>query len=204
MSLGIKAGLLSRLNQQEQTIMQLQSDSLKHELSQQQHESEVEQLQYQLAERDKEVSALRSELVRREKTVDKQRVELEDAMRHIEELQFAQVCVAVHADFCVMNARLKVHNSSPPAFVWLWPNGFSAGLQIKWSGIESWLRSLCCVLFTFIAHLIPGVLICPGILNTGITLQFSWATIPSQVESRNTPGHFMKGKERKMTRRDAT
>ena len=92
MSPGIKAGLLSRLNLQEQTIMQLQSDSLKHELSQQQHKSEVEQLQYQLAERDKEVSALRSELVRREKTVDKQRVELEDAMRHIEELQFAQVC----------------------------------------------------------------------------------------------------------------
>ena len=99
MPLGIKAGLLSRLNLQEQTIMQLQSDSLKHELSQQQHKSEVEQLQYQLAERDKEVSALRSELVRREKTVDKQRVELEDAMRHIEELQFAQVCVVTQEYF---------------------------------------------------------------------------------------------------------
>lgn len=95
---GIKAGLLSRLNLQEQTIMQLQSDSLKHELSQQQHKSEVEQLQYQLAERDKEVSALRSELVRRENTVDKQRVELEDAMRHIDELQFAQAGPSRHVD----------------------------------------------------------------------------------------------------------
>lgn len=94
MSLGIKAGLMSRLNQQEHTIMQLQSDSLKQELAQQQHASEVEQLQYQLAERDKEVSALRNELVHSERTVDKQRVELEDAMRHIEELQFAQVCLS--------------------------------------------------------------------------------------------------------------
>jgi len=107
MSPGIKAGLLSRLNLQEQTIMQLQSDSLKHELSQQQHKSEVEQLQYQLAERDKEVSALRSELVRREKTVDKQRIELEDVIRHIEELQFAQVCVEVHADFWVVKKLVK-------------------------------------------------------------------------------------------------
>ena len=89
--LGTKAGLLSRLNHQEQTIMQLQSDTLKHELSQQKYESEVGQLQYQLAERDKEVSALRNELVRREKTADKQRLELEDAVRHIEGLQFAQV-----------------------------------------------------------------------------------------------------------------
>ncbi|XP_078379226.1 dixin-like isoform X2 [Oculina patagonica] len=95
---GIKAGLLSRLNQQEQTIMQLQSGSLKHELSQQQHESEVQQLQYQLTERDKEVSALRNELVRREKTVDKQRLELEDAMRHIEELQFAQAGPSRHVE----------------------------------------------------------------------------------------------------------
>ena len=71
--------------------MQLQSDSLKHELAQQKHESDVVQLKWQLAERDKEVSALRNELVRREKTVDKQRMELEDAMRHIEELQYAQV-----------------------------------------------------------------------------------------------------------------
>lgn len=71
--------------------MQLQSDSLKHELAQQKHESDVAQLKWQLAERDKEVSALRNELVRREKTVDKQRMELEDAMRHIEELQYAQV-----------------------------------------------------------------------------------------------------------------
>lgn len=107
MSLGIKAGLLSRLNLQEQTIMQLQSDSLKHELSQQQHKSEVEQLQYQLTERDKEVSALRSELVRRENTVDKQRVELEDAMRHIDELQFAQVCAEIHDYFWVMKKLLN-------------------------------------------------------------------------------------------------
>lgn len=71
--------------------MQLQSDSLKRELAQQKHESDVAQLKWQLAERDKEVSALRNELVRREKTVDKQRMELEDAMRHIEELQYAQV-----------------------------------------------------------------------------------------------------------------
>lgn len=71
--------------------MQLQSDSLKHELAQQKHESDVAQLKWQLAERDKEVSALRNELVRREKTVDKHRMELEDAMRHIEELQYAQV-----------------------------------------------------------------------------------------------------------------
>ena len=105
MSPGIKAGLLSRLNLQEQTIMQLQSDSLKHELSQQQHKSEVEQLQYQLAERDKEVSALRSELVRRENTVDKQRVELEDAMRHIEELQFAQVCVEIRGSGLRRNCK---------------------------------------------------------------------------------------------------
>ena len=89
--LGIKSGLQSRLNQQEQSIMQLQSDSLKRELAQQKHESDVAQLKWQLAERDKEVSALRNELVRREKTVDKQRMELEDAMRHIEELQYAQV-----------------------------------------------------------------------------------------------------------------
>ena len=89
---GIKAGLLSRLNHQERTIMQLQSESLKQGFMQQQHESEVAQLQWQLTERDKEVSALRNELVHREKMVDKQRAELEDAVRHIEELKFAQVC----------------------------------------------------------------------------------------------------------------
>lgn len=87
---GIKAGLLSRLNHQERTIMQLQSESLKQGFMQQQHESEVAQLQWQLTERDKEVSALRNELVHREKMVDKQRAELEDAVRHIEELKFAQ------------------------------------------------------------------------------------------------------------------
>lgn len=119
MSLGIKAGLLSRLNFQEQTIMQLQSDSLKHELSQQQHKSEVEQLQYQLAERDKEVSALRSELVRREKTVDKQRVELEDAMRHIEELQFAQVCVVIQEYFFSPWLQFKLIQLVPDNETWL-------------------------------------------------------------------------------------
>ncbi|RMX39786.1 hypothetical protein pdam_00007134 [Pocillopora damicornis] len=95
---GIKSGLQSRLNQQEQSIMQLQSDSLKRELAQQKHESDVAQLKWQLAERDKEVSALRNELVRREKTVDKQRMELEDAMRHIEELQYAQAGTGRKAD----------------------------------------------------------------------------------------------------------
>ncbi|CAH3189594.1 unnamed protein product [Porites evermanni] len=87
---GIKSGLMSRLNQQEQTIMHLQSDTLKHEFMQQQHESEVAQFKWQLAERDKEVSSLRNELIRREKTLDKQRAELEDAIRHIEELKYAQ------------------------------------------------------------------------------------------------------------------
>ena len=82
---------MSRLNQQEQTIMHLQSDRLKHEFMQQQHESEVAQFKWQLAERDKEVSSLRNELIRREKTLDKQRAELEDAIRHIEELKYAQV-----------------------------------------------------------------------------------------------------------------
>ena len=82
---------MSRLNQQEQTIMHLQSDTLKHEFMQQQHESEVAQFKWQLVERDKEVSSLRNELIRREKTLDKQRAELEDAIRHIEELKYAQV-----------------------------------------------------------------------------------------------------------------
>ena len=72
--------------------MQLQSDMLKHEFLQQQHEAEIAQLQWQLADKDKENSSLRNELVYREKTVDKQRAELEDAARHIEELQYAQVC----------------------------------------------------------------------------------------------------------------
>lgn len=82
---------MSRLNQQEHAIMQLQSDTLKQGFLQQQHEAEIAQLQWQLAEKEKEVSALRNELVHREKTVDKQRVELEEASRHIEELQYEQV-----------------------------------------------------------------------------------------------------------------
>lgn len=72
--------------------MQLQSDTLKHEFLQQQHETEIAQLQWQLADKDKEISSLRNELVHREKTLDKQRAELEDAVRHIEELQYGQVC----------------------------------------------------------------------------------------------------------------
>lgn len=72
--------------------MQLQSDTLKHGFVQQQRDSEIAQLQWQLAEKDKEVAALRNELIHREKTVDKQRAELEDAARHIEELQYTQVC----------------------------------------------------------------------------------------------------------------
>ena len=90
--LGVKAGLLSRLNQQEHTIMQLQSDTLKQEFLQQQQKSEIAQLQWQLAEKDKELANLRNELLHREKTLDKQRAELEKAARHVEELQFSQVC----------------------------------------------------------------------------------------------------------------
>ena len=97
--LGVKAGLLSRLNQQEHTIMQLQSDTLKHEFLQQHHEAEIAQLQWQLADKDKEISALRNELVHREKMMDKQRAELEDAARHIEDLQYAQVCTKQYRRF---------------------------------------------------------------------------------------------------------
>lgn len=89
---GVKAGLLSRLNQQEHTIMQLQSDTLKQEFLQQQHKSEITQLQWQLTEKEKEVANLRSQLLHREKTVDKQRAELEEAARHMEELRLTQVC----------------------------------------------------------------------------------------------------------------
>lgn len=89
---GVKAGLLSRLNQQEHTIMQLQSDTLKQEFLQQQHKSEITQLQWQLTEKEKEVANLRNQLLHREKTVDKQRAELEEAARHMEELRLTQVC----------------------------------------------------------------------------------------------------------------
>lgn len=95
---GVKAGLLSRLNQQEHTIMQLQSDTLKQEFLQQQQKSEIAQLQWQLAEKDKELANLRNELLHREKTLDKQRAELEKAARHAEELQFSQARAEKHAD----------------------------------------------------------------------------------------------------------
>ena len=72
--------------------MQLQSDTLKQEFLQQQHNSEITQLQWQLTEKEKEVANFRNQLLHREKTVDKQRAELEEAARHMEELQLTQVC----------------------------------------------------------------------------------------------------------------
>ena len=88
---GIKSGLMSRLNQQEQSIMHLKSELLKHGFSRQQQKGEIEELHRRLEERDREISAMRTEFARRERTSEKQQVELAEALRCVEELRFSQV-----------------------------------------------------------------------------------------------------------------
>lgn len=88
---GVKAGLNSRMSQQEQTIMQMKTQLLKLDFLQQNSDTELTELHQHLQERDREITAMRSELIRRDRTVEKQRAELEDATRRIDEMGYAQV-----------------------------------------------------------------------------------------------------------------
>ena len=103
---GVKAGLNSRMSQQEQTIMQMKTQLLKLDFIQQNSDTELTELHKHLQERDREISALRSELIRRDRTVEKQRAELEDALKRIDEMRYAQVKISINTEKIFSGTKL--------------------------------------------------------------------------------------------------